>query len=255
MSLGVMDKVKASFRRWEMMGHRSQRINQLAQFGDSQDQVRGYVREIENDQEFLNGLKDKLSDHTDFSPGKYDLEFSMHGGSPFFPGVTLYVLMRLLKPQLVVETGGTPGKSSAFILQAMKKNGQGFLYTLDLAPKKSNAPVMSENQHEKLPEGLSAGWIVPEDLRKNHELVLGESQQTMPELFKRIPAVDIFIHDSDHSYQNMMWEFERGYQKIKSGGLLLSDDITDNTSWPDFVGKHKDEKTFVIANFGFLIKK
>jgi hypothetical protein len=41
-------------------------------------------------------------------------------GLGYFPFAGLYALARLLKPDVVVETGGISGSSSAFILRAMR---------------------------------------------------------------------------------------------------------------------------------------
>jgi len=60
----------------------------------------------------------------------------------------LYVVVRLMKPDVVVETGVGAGKSSAFILKAMEKNGKGVLHSIDLPDEKQ-----------------SSGWIVQDDLR------------------------------------------------------------------------------------------
>jgi predicted O-methyltransferase YrrM len=43
-----------------------------------------------------------------------------------------YILMRKIKPKIVVETGVSFGVTSSFILQAMENNGYGTLYSIDL---------------------------------------------------------------------------------------------------------------------------
>jgi predicted O-methyltransferase YrrM len=43
-----------------------------------------------------------------------------------------YILMRKIKPKIVVETGVSFGITSSFILQAMEENGFGTLYSIDL---------------------------------------------------------------------------------------------------------------------------
>lgn len=46
-------------------------------------------------------------------------------------GPSLYLLMRLLKPASVMETGVAAGVSSCFILQAMQDNNKGHLYSIE----------------------------------------------------------------------------------------------------------------------------
>ena len=45
------------------------------------------------------------------------------------------------------------------------------------------------------------GWIIPDYLRKNWELKLGPSYAFGG--YKKQNPVDLFIHDSDHSYEIM----------------------------------------------------
>jgi hypothetical protein len=47
-------------------------------------------------------------------------------------GPVLYVCIRALKPQIMVETGVSSGSSTHYILKAMELNGQGKLYSIDL---------------------------------------------------------------------------------------------------------------------------
>ena len=49
-------------------------------------------------------------------------------------GRLCYVLCRFQKPGKVIETSVANGATSAFILQALGKNGGGELYSIDLPP-------------------------------------------------------------------------------------------------------------------------
>ena len=46
--------------------------------------------------------------------------------------------------------------------------------------------------------------------------------------------MDIFIHDSDHTYLNMMVEFRAAWELLRPGGYLVSDDSSTNDSILDF---------------------
>ena len=46
--------------------------------------------------------------------------------------IPLYFLVRLIKPEIMIETGVHRGVSSLFILQAMHENDKGILYSIDL---------------------------------------------------------------------------------------------------------------------------
>jgi hypothetical protein len=47
-------------------------------------------------------------------------------------------------------------------------------------------------------------------------------------------SIDIFIHDSEHSYENMMFEYITAWHYLKEGGILLSDDTNLNKAFSDF---------------------
>ena len=70
----------------------------------------------------------------------------------------LYVLIRLLKRWQILETGVGAGVSSAFMLQALDKNGSGRLTSIDLPDE----------------DGLS-GWVVPAELHEYWDLHLEPS--------------------------------------------------------------------------------
>ncbi len=129
----------------------------------------------------------------------------------------LYVVVRLMKPDVVVETGVGAGKSSAFILKAMQKNGKGVLHSIDLPDEKQ-----------------SSGWIVQDDLRSRWNLLLGTSEDILDPLLQEVSPIDIFLHDSNHSYENMIFEFTSAWPALKSNGMLLAHDVGRNDSLFDF---------------------
>jgi len=114
-------------------------------------------------------------------------------------------------------------------LRALDRNGIGTLHSIDL-------PNVQEGS--VLPEGRASGWIVPDSLRGRWKLQLGDSREFLPRLVESLGRIDIFLHDSDHSYEAMLFEFEQAYPKLAPGGLLLSDDTHLHTAWDDFCAKH-----------------
>jgi predicted O-methyltransferase YrrM len=135
----------------------------------------------------------------------------------------LYVLIRLTAPEVVVETGVADGFSSSFILQALEKNGKGKLYSIDLP-----------GQPGQELHGKKTGWLVPDELRVRWDLRLGSSREHLPGLLRELGKVDLFYHDSDHSYENMTFEFRSVIGSLEHGGLVISDDITDSSAFEDF---------------------
>lgn len=147
-------------------------------------------------------------------------------------GKFLYFIIRCVQPEVIIETGVAHGVSSWTILNAIHKNGHGKLFSIDLP----NLDLKSYN-----PQNIdqSSGWVVPDLLRKHWELQLGSSQELLPKLVAKFPKVDVFFHDSDHSYENMMFEFNTVFPALSASGMIISDDVHKNESFKDFVTEHR----------------
>lgn len=139
---------------------------------------------------------------------------------------SLYVLIRLLKPNRILETGVASGASSAYILRALHDNGKGKLFSIDLPP-------------DDLPEGKTVGWIVSEHLRERWSLRIGDARDLLKPILDEIEEIDCFIHDSLHTYEHMMWEFRTAWEYIRPGGLFLSHDVGANDAFFDFMSEHE----------------
>jgi hypothetical protein len=200
------------------------------------DTIDALVKEVSLESAFMRSLEEKYRIRR-FNKG--DFQLSQRNGTMFFNCVTLYLLVRLLRPGLVVETGGTPGKTSSFILKAMVDNNSGHLFTLDLPPKETKAELVDYGNdfpwHSERPKGMEAGWIVPDNLKKRQTLILGSTEATLKPLLERLGTIDIFYHDSDHSYENMKFEFETAFPFTREGGMIISDDIDHNRAFDELV--------------------
>lgn len=89
------------------------------------------------------------------------------------------------------------------------------------------------------------GAAIPDDIKSRWTLCVGGSDEKLNEIFQKYSEIDIFLHDSLHTYQNMMYEFQKSWPQIKSGGYLLSDDILGNNAFYDF-SKHVDKNPFLL---------
>jgi predicted O-methyltransferase YrrM len=163
-----------------------------------------------------------------------------------------YLLVRMLKPETVVETGVADGFSSAVILQALEDNNSGELYSIDLPPRGQR---LSDGHIYSLPSGKQVGWAIPRVLYHRWHLILGDSSQKLPRLLQELGEIDIFIHDSLHTEKHMMFEYETAWPSIKQGGLLLSDNI--GTSFHELskrINRHYVCVNFRQRFFGGIIK-
>jgi len=171
----------------------------------------------------------------------------------------LYCLIRYYKPSVIVETGVCNGVSSLIILHALRKNKKGKLISIDLPEieglKYENNRFWTGKGGSAIPEGKVPGWIVPDNLREGWELHLGKSQDLLEGILSKEKSIDIFIHDSEHSYECMSFEYKCAYPYIKKGGLLISDDIFANDAFDHFVSDKKGSKYYLSRGVGLLIKE
>ena len=133
----------------------------------------------------------------------------------------LFLVVRKYKPKLIVETGIASGYSSAIILMAMKLNTFGRLISIDIDNAVSICGIVKE-----------IGWLVPDLLKQAWTKTIGSSKERLSEIKE---PIDIFYHDSDHSKENMLSEFNWANAHLRKGGILVSDDIDWNSAWKDFL--------------------
>lgn len=153
-----------------------------------------------------------------------------------------YIAVRAFQPEIIVETGVANGVSSAYLLLALQKNAGGRLFSIDLGDP------------SYLPQGKPPGWIVPDWLKERWVLLIGDSRQLLPNLLPELGTIDIFIHDSLHTYDQMLWEYRTAFPFIRPGGLLFSDDAAWNPAFQQFSEEVKAPQSAVLRGVGFLKK-
>lgn len=131
-----------------------------------------------------------------------------------------YALVRAIKPCVVLETGTHAGMGSAVLARALEKNAsdgdqQGHLWTFDLTS--------------------AAGSAIPEFLRSWVTFVDGDVRDSLPRTVSRLPgAIDLMIHDSDHSYDHELFEFQTVGPYLADRGVLLTDNGHATTTLRDY---------------------
>jgi predicted O-methyltransferase YrrM len=169
-------------------------------------------------------------------------------------GRLLYALVRLARPQVVVETGVASGVSSAYLLKALERNGSGTLHSVDMP----NYEEILEKQGAIpqataiLPRGKEVGYAVPDDLRSRWDLRLGLSREILPPLLQSAGPIDLYLHDSEHTYANMSWEYEQAWPVLRPGGILASDDVGLNRAFADFASAHGGSAAVYDGRIGLL---
>jgi predicted O-methyltransferase YrrM len=142
----------------------------------------------------------------------------------------LYLMVRVNRPETVLETGVANGLSSNFILHALNANGTGTLYSVDI--------------------NRNVGGLVDESVKNRWQLKiisLKNGDKEFKQVVDSISSVDLFIHDSDHSYNGQMVEYKIVYPKISSDGIFASDDIDLSWAFVDFCKEKKVKPCFLVS--------
>jgi len=160
-------------------------------------EVESYFDEIENNADFKNSLKTKA--------GSLSRRKELPITIPLGRRIVWYVLVRIYKPKVIVETGTDKGLGSLVIQLAIEKNQMGTLYTLDI-------------------DEYSGSLFDKEDLKKI-KFLIGDSVQNM----QKINEIDFFIHDSDHSEEHEKKEIRAVASKLTNNAIVISDNshVTD----------------------------
>lgn len=190
---------------------------------------------------------------------------TVRGNSFCFGGIDgesahyLYCLIRKLTPSVLIETGVCNGVSTAVILFALHKNNEGRLYSIDFPEFAGEfykeSVCWSGKGGAVVPSQQGPGWIIPEYLKNRWELIFGKSQSVLPHLLDRVKEIDFFMHDSEHSYDCMRYEFDCAFAALKEGGVIVADDVDANSAFDDFCRDNKLRPIRITKRMGIVLKK
>ncbi|MEJ5300923.1 MAG: class I SAM-dependent methyltransferase [Thermodesulforhabdaceae bacterium] len=203
-----------------------------------------YLFELKLNEEFYKQINESIE------KARKDFPDPRLGGWMFeYHGHILYTLVRLLKPEVVIETGVGPGGTSALVLLALNANKKGRLLSIDLPGADLEIYLkIGKAYHIHIPPGYQVGWLVPSYLRNRWHLQFGDSKELLPELLNKIGAIDMFLHDSLHTDEHVMFELSTVFPYVKKGGLILADDV--NEYWTLAFTKFCKEKGIKYTVFG-----
>lgn len=188
----------------------------VARFAVEAAEVRRLIEELENDAELAASLSARLA---------------ARGRRRLRPGygrrLGWYVMVRLSRPRLVVETGVHDGLGTAILGRALARNAAegvpGRLLSFDVNP--------------------GCGWLVDPRLAGEYRLVIGDCRRTLPETLAG-ETVDLFIHDSLHTHAHETFELECVTRRAADGALLLSDNAHAVPALSDFCSRHGLDYSF-----------
>jgi hypothetical protein len=149
----------------------------------------------------------------DIQPGPESFQWWNDGDAGLVRAI--WCLTRHLRPKKVVETGVAHGVTSRFILEALKRNGDGHLWSIDLPP-------LERSWRQQIGIAVGGGHS------DRWTYIKGSSRRHLPGLLYELGQIDLFIHDSLHSERNVRFELDRTWPMLGPKGALVVDDVDAN---------------------------
>jgi hypothetical protein len=227
--------------------------SEVARFLGGRSALTAYAREVRT-----SGLMEHLFEkarehHAEVGGSGHTL-----GAIGYAEGVYLYSVLRKLQPEVAVETGVANGFSTAFTLLALQKNGTGHLHSVDLPREVGQeyepGAFFEGEGRAGIPSGAEPGWLIPAELKQRWTLVLGRTQDELPPLLERLGTIDSFMHDSEHSFDCMWFEFNEAWPHLREAGLLFSDDVNSTDAFPRFAREQGRVPVRLARGLAFLQK-
>jgi predicted O-methyltransferase YrrM len=144
----------------------------------------------------------------------------------------IYSVCEALGAKRAIETGVAYGWSSLALLLSLSKDGPHRLISIDMPyPKLNNEPYV--------------GCVVPERMRSSWTIVREPDVTGLNKALAALPQIDVCHYDSDKSYSGRMFAYPKLWGALRPGGVLISDDIDDNTGFRDFCTRIQAAPTVV----------
>jgi len=190
-------------------------ISQIASV--SYEEAYGYMQEINKDKVLLHSVRTRIAKSRD----RHHIDDTMFFGRR----IGWYMLVRILKPKIVVETGVEKGLGACVLTSALMKNAQegykGFYYGTEIDE--------------------TAGNLFTELYNRFGRILFGDSIHTLKEFPEKI---DLFIHDSDHNASYEMKEYRTVKDKLSNNAYIISDNAHSTDSLLNFAKETKRKFLF-----------
>ena len=219
-------------------------------------------------QEFYDEVRPHLASCLNRYLESYDKYVNVDGIRAHYAGLggraslRFYQWVRENRPQVVVETGVCNGVSSYTLLKAMNMNGCGHLWSIDY-PRYIGETVDGEVSCRRkpgkqlcamVPRDWGVGWIVPQGLRDRWTLVLGDAREHLGPVLESAGEIDLFIHDSLHLEEHILWECRSVWPRMREGGLCAIDNARQNNADHILSEEFNRKRIFIQGNrtIGFV---
>lgn len=165
-------------------------------FNINYSQIEKYSNELLNNETLKTYLSTKIKSSNFKNFADKEIKFSRRIG--------WYIIARIIKPKLIIETGVDKGMGSVILAEAIIKNKlegyEGEYLGTDINP--------------------DAGYLFDDIYSENGKILYGDSIESLKTIDKQI---DLFINDSDHSSIYEGKEYKTILNKLSANSVILGD--------------------------------
>ena len=147
----------------------------------------------------------------------------------------LYNLVEHVQGDKVIETGVAYGWSSLAIL-------------LSLGKREGARLISSDMPYAKVGNEDYVGCVVADELKDHWRLIKLPDRQSLPKAISELGEIDMCHYDSDKSYRGKKWAYPLLWKALKVGGIFISDDISDDFAFKDFL-ETINEQAVIIRSY------
>jgi predicted O-methyltransferase YrrM len=151
--------------------------------------------------------------------------WAVEGGTSFL----LYALVRVFRPEVVVEVGVANGHSSYYIIHGLKANAVGRLFSLDVEP------------------GVGGLLSAPERALWDLRIINGvRGAKSFLTQLAGLPRADLCFHDADHGYLLQRLEFSALWTHLNEPGVFVGDDVDASYAFVDFCDSFRQKPALLL---------
>ncbi len=128
-------------------------------------------------------------------------------------GIILYLIVRLMRPSVIIETGTRSGTSTTYLAKGCRDNGKGRVITIDRTE--------------------DTGYLIPSELEPYITKYEGvDSMEILGKICLEEKNIDMFYHDSDHSCRHFCREISEVLPFMGRDGIIAAHDAVYDEKSP-----------------------
>jgi predicted O-methyltransferase YrrM len=177
--------------------------------GTTPEEAGSYIEEAQNDERLKSNVVEAIKNGPYRSYADPRCDFGRRLG--------WYAFARILRPNIIVETGVDKGFGSVLLCAALLRNGSGRFIGTDINP--------------------NAGYLIQSPYSSVSTILYGDSIKSLRRLTH---TIDLFINDSDHSANYELLEYQTIQGKLSTKAIVLGDNAHATTKlmeWSQETGR------------------